>query len=105
MTMAERIPDTETSGESVVDTARRLAPEFATKAAEADETDHFVEENYRELKTAGLVEAAVPVEFGGKGAEIAELCDMLREIAHGCGSTALAFSMHTHQVAIPAWRW
>jgi alkylation response protein AidB-like acyl-CoA dehydrogenase len=30
---------------------------------------------------------------------------MLREIAHGCSSTALAFSMHTHQVAIPAWRW
>ncbi len=26
-------------------------------------------------------------------------------LAHGCGSTALAFSMHTHQVAIPAWRW
>jgi alkylation response protein AidB-like acyl-CoA dehydrogenase len=30
---------------------------------------------------------------------------MLRELAHHCSSTALAFSMHTHQVAIPAWRW
>ena len=30
---------------------------------------------------------------------------MLRELARHCGSTALAFSMHTHQVAIPAWRW
>ena len=30
---------------------------------------------------------------------------MLRILAHGCGSTALAFSMHTHQVAVPAWRW
>ena len=30
---------------------------------------------------------------------------MLRILAHDCGSTALAFSMHTHQVAIPAWRW
>ena len=26
-------------------------------------------------------------------------------LAHACSSTALAFSMHTHQVAIPAWRW
>jgi indole-3-acetate monooxygenase len=26
-------------------------------------------------------------------------------MAHHCGSTALAFAMHTHQVAIPAWRW
>ena len=30
---------------------------------------------------------------------------MLRVLAQACGSTALAFSMHTHQVAVPAWRW
>src|SRR5690606_28636369 len=30
---------------------------------------------------------------------------MLRVLARGCASTALAFAMHTHQVAIPAWRW
>src|SRR5690606_34096420 len=36
---------------------------------------------------------------------VAELAEMLRIMAHACGSTALAFSMHTHQVAIPAWRW
>ena len=30
---------------------------------------------------------------------------MLRTLAYHCGSTGLAFSMHTHQVAIPAWRW
>ena len=44
-------------------------------------------------------------ELGGGGADIDELADMLRILAHHCGSTALAFSMHTHQVAIPAWRW
>ncbi|MDP3899444.1 MAG: acyl-CoA dehydrogenase family protein [Mesorhizobium sp.] len=96
-------PDSTT--ETIVETARRLAAEFATRAAACDEADRFVADNYRALKASGLVRAAVPVEFGGGGAEIAELCDMLREIAHGCSSTALAFSMHTHQVAIPAWRW
>ena len=75
------------------------------KAAKADEDDRFVADNYKALKAAGLVEAGVPVELGGRGAEIAELCDMIRTIAQGCGSTGLAFSMHTHQVAIPAWRW
>ena len=30
---------------------------------------------------------------------------MIRILAKSCGSTGLAFSMHTHQVAIPAWRW
>jgi alkylation response protein AidB-like acyl-CoA dehydrogenase len=30
---------------------------------------------------------------------------MLRILAQACGSTALALSMHTHQVAVAAWRW
>jgi alkylation response protein AidB-like acyl-CoA dehydrogenase len=36
---------------------------------------------------------------------VRELAEMLRVLAQGCGSTALAFSLHTHQVAVPAWRW
>ena len=47
----------------------------------------------------------MPRELGGGGATIPELAEMLRTLAHHCSSTALAFSMHTHQVAIPAWRW
>lgn len=91
--------------ETVAEIAARLAPSFAANAAKADEGDRFVADNYDALKAVGLVEAAVPVELGGRGAEIAELCDMIRIIAGSCGSTGLAFSMHTHQVAIPAWRW
>jgi alkylation response protein AidB-like acyl-CoA dehydrogenase len=91
--------------ETVAEIAARLAPGFAAGAEKADANDRFVAENYTILKEAGLVEAGVPVELGGRGAEIAELCDMIRIIARACGSTGLAFSMHTHQVAIPAWRW
>lgn len=109
MTMADMVSgpaaDEPAATETIAGIARRLAPDFASRAAAHDEGDRFVADNYRALKAAGLVEAAVPRELGGRGAEMAELCDMLREIAHGCGSTALAFSMHTHQVAIPAWRW
>ena len=100
---AMKKPEAET--ETVADIAGRLAPGFAANAAKADEDDRFVADNYKALKAAGLVEAAVPVELGGRGATIAELCDMIRIIAASCGSTGLAFSMHTHQVAIPAWRW
>jgi len=84
---------------------RELLPTLAERAEHFDETDRFVAENYALLKEAGLVEAGVPTELGGGGADVAELAEMLRIIAHACGSTALAFSMHTHQVAIPAWRW
>lgn len=90
---------------SVVETAHRLAPKLAARAPDIDQNDRFVTDNYSLLKEAGLIEAGVPRELGGGGAEISELAEMLRVLARSCGSTALAFSMHTHQVAIPAWRW
>lgn len=90
---------------AIIDTARELGAIFAKRARETTDEDTFVAENFAMLKTSGLVEAGVPKEFGGGGASIDELAAMLRTLAHHCPSTALAFSMHTHQVAIPAWRW
>jgi alkylation response protein AidB-like acyl-CoA dehydrogenase len=89
---------------SIVDIARDLGRTFAKRAETADE-DAFVAENFAQLKASGLVEAGVPSELGGGGADADELAMMLRTLAYHCGSTGLAFSMHTHQVAIPAWRW
>jgi alkylation response protein AidB-like acyl-CoA dehydrogenase len=88
-----------------VEIARELGPLFARRASEAADEDRFVADNFATLKASGLVEAGVPAELGGGGADVDELAAMLRALAHHCGSTALAFSMHTHQVAIPAWRW
>ncbi len=91
--------------ESPTASAAHLSKVFAARAAHHDELGSFVAENYDDLRAAGLIEAAVPAELGGGGASLPELCEMLRLLAHGCSSTALAFAMHTHQVAIPAWRW
>jgi alkylation response protein AidB-like acyl-CoA dehydrogenase len=91
--------------ESIVETAEQLGKVFASSAEQSDDTDSFVAENFKLLRSSGLVEAAVPRELGGGGATIDDLAQMLRTMARYCGSTALAFSMHTHQVAIPAWRW
>jgi alkylation response protein AidB-like acyl-CoA dehydrogenase len=88
-----------------VEIARELGPLFARRASEEADEDRFVVDNFATLKTAGLVEAGVPAELGGGGADVDELAAMLRALAYHCGSTALAFSMHTHQVAVPAWRW
>jgi len=82
-----------------------LGPQFARRAPAVDEGDLFVAENFAALKAHGFAAAGVPEELGGGGLGHADLCDMLRELAHSCSSTALAFSMHTHQVATNAWRW
>ena len=96
---------TRNASKDFVGIANEIAKGFAAKAKSNDEDDIFIEENYGELKSAGLVSAGVPKELGGGGASIRELCEVLRTIGAACGSTGLALSMHTHQVAIPAWRW
>jgi alkylation response protein AidB-like acyl-CoA dehydrogenase len=85
--------------------ARDLGPRFAARAAGHDAADSFVAENYRDLRERRMFSAGVPAELGGGGASPAELSAMLRVLAQFCGSTALALAMHTHQVAIVAWRW
>jgi alkylation response protein AidB-like acyl-CoA dehydrogenase len=82
-----------------------LGPTFATRAAAHDAHDSFVADNYAELKRHKVFSAGVPTELGGGGASHAELCTLLRELAHYCGSTALALSMHTHLLAATVWRW
>jgi alkylation response protein AidB-like acyl-CoA dehydrogenase len=84
---------------------RELGADFATRTAQHDEDGSFVAENYAALKAAAAIEAGVPAELGGGGASHAELCGMIRELAHHCSSTALAFSMHTHVVATMSWLW
>jgi alkylation response protein AidB-like acyl-CoA dehydrogenase len=85
--------------------AEDLLPSLAERAAAHDADDTFVDDNFAELRRRRLFSAAVPVELGGGGASQAEMCEVLRTLAHACSSTALALSMHTHQILIPAWRW
>jgi alkylation response protein AidB-like acyl-CoA dehydrogenase len=85
--------------------AREIGPGFAARAADLDETDTFVAENYAELNECRIFSAGVPAQLGGGGASHRELCAMLRELARHCGSTALALSMHTHLLSTTVWRW
>ena len=85
--------------------AQQLGTEFAPRAAAHDADDSFVAENFDILKQHSIFAAGVPQELGGGGASHAELGAFLRALAHHCGSTALALSMHTHLVAATVWRW
>jgi alkylation response protein AidB-like acyl-CoA dehydrogenase len=82
-----------------------LGKQFSEREVEADEGDLFVADNIARLKAVGLITAGVPSELGGGGASYADLCAVLRILGYYSSSTALAFSMHTHQVMIPTWRW
>lgn len=84
--------------------ADRVVAVIAQHAARHDAEDSFVAEGYAALKAEGLFKALVPVEFGGGGATVAEIAAVIRRLGATCGSTALAFAMHSHLVAVAAWR-
>jgi alkylation response protein AidB-like acyl-CoA dehydrogenase len=99
------IPITQSEGQNWLSLVESLGQQFAAREVEADESDLFVADNIARLKASGLVSAGVPAELGGGGASYADLCAALRILGRHSSSTALAFSMHTHQVMIPTWRW
>jgi alkylation response protein AidB-like acyl-CoA dehydrogenase len=88
-----------------VSIVQELGPSFAAKAAEHDADDSFVSANYKALNERGIFAAGIPAELGGGGASHAQLCAVIRELAHYCSSTALAASMHTHPIAFMAYTW
>ena len=90
--------------EEWLQTVRELGASFAERARAHDDDDCFVAENYAELKARRMFSLGVPAELGGGGASLADLCEVLRELAHSCASTALALSMHTHLIAANTYR-
>lgn len=79
--------------------AAAAAGEVAAWADEVDRLARFPSEAVAALRAAGAWSAGVPVELGGEGASLRELCEAMVEIGRACGATATVFAMHQIQVA------
>src|SRR2546427_7831064 len=95
---------TETGTTDWVSVARDLETDFATRAADHDANDTFVAENSQAMRAAKLFSAPIPSDLGGGGATYAQHCTIIRTLGRGCGSTALAYSMHSHLLQALIWR-
>jgi alkylation response protein AidB-like acyl-CoA dehydrogenase len=84
-------------------TIEELSPLFAEGAAQHDEHDLFVTDNFAALRARKVFSATVPKELGGGGVSHREMARALRTLARHCGSTALSLSMHQHLVAAQVW--
>jgi len=81
-----------------------MVPELARDAAELDRRGAFAADAMRRFAETGLTTMLVPSELGGGGASHAEMAGVLSVLAHGCPSSALTLSMHSHLVAAQVWR-
>jgi alkylation response protein AidB-like acyl-CoA dehydrogenase len=80
--------------QDLVELAGRLADTFAARAAEHDRESTFPFENYADMRAAGYLGLTIPEELGGRGADLREMLLAQERLAMGCGSTALAVTMH-----------
>ena len=82
--------------------ADRMARVVAIAAASVDAVDRegrFPLETAEALRHERLLGAAVPAELGGEGLGTAAVADLVVQLAHACGSSAMVYAMHQIQVS------
>lgn len=85
---------------ALVAQARSIAEGVATQHAEdVDARARFPEETLAALREARLLSAAIPAEFGGRGASLATCAEIAEILGRGCASSGMIFAMHTIQIA------
>src|SRR5215213_8187666 len=95
----------ESDDERFVALAAELGQEFSGRAAEHDLENSFPAENFARMREQGYLRLAVPVELGGLGASMRQVCYAQAELAKHCASTALAVNMHHYLVLSNVFRW
>lgn len=92
------------SSASPVLTEEMLA-RFASRAEVYDRENRFFEEDFEELRESKYLLMPLPVEFGGGGMSLAEVCREQRRLAYHAPATALAVNMHTYWIGVAADLW
>lgn len=82
----------QSSANSCLEAARRLAVSFAEKAAERDRDRVIAYEEFENIRRFGLQAIRVPKDAGGPGCSIAEMSEIVRLLAKGDPNIAQAMS-------------
>ncbi|MBS9374849.1 acyl-CoA dehydrogenase family protein [Rhodococcus sp. B50] len=89
----------ENAGLSLLARAEIVGRESAgPAAAEVDREGRFPHEALDALRVHKLLNCAVPVDQGGEGVSLGELCAVARILGRYCASTAMIFAMHQTQI-------
>jgi alkylation response protein AidB-like acyl-CoA dehydrogenase len=91
------------SAQDLLQENEKLAKEvLAPRADEIDRTRRFPRQNIEELGRSGLLGLVVPTEYGGAGAGLPEMVQVLERMAQACASTAMVTLMHYCGTAVIA---
>jgi alkylation response protein AidB-like acyl-CoA dehydrogenase len=78
---------------------------FASRAPTYDRDNAFFAEDFEELRRAGYLSLAVPVDLGGRGFSLADVAREQRRLGYHAPATALAINMHLYWTGVAADLW
>jgi alkylation response protein AidB-like acyl-CoA dehydrogenase len=81
---------------SVMDVARQLAGDFASRAGDADRLGQMPPEDVQALKESGFLNISIPREYGGQGLSLRDATAAQLELAQGSASSAMVAGMQIH---------
>src|SRR4030088_1594418 len=79
-----------------------LMQSFGDRAPTYDRENRFFSEDFDDLRLAGYLEIAIPTELGGRGMNLAAVCQQQRRLAYRAPATALATNMHIYWTGLAA---
>jgi alkylation response protein AidB-like acyl-CoA dehydrogenase len=72
---------------------------FTRDAVKVDESDSIPRSHFEHLASLGLYGAFAPIEVGGLGLSLAQLCDVIEELASACLATTFVWMQHFRLLA------
>lgn len=93
---------TKSAQDLLVENEKLATNVLAPRADEIDRERRFPRQNIQELGRNGLLGLVVPLEYGGAGAGIPQMAQVLERMAQACASTAMVTLMHYCGTAVIA---
>lgn len=84
---------------SLVARAQLVAAVAAQYSDQVDQEGRFPAEAVRAMKEARLMSAFIQREFGGEGAELGEIAEVVSIISQACASAGMTYAMHQIKVS------
>ena len=84
---------------SLVARAQLVAAVASQYSDQVDKEGRFPEEAVRAMKEARLLSAYIPREFGGEGATLGDIAEIVSILSQSCASTGMTFAMHQIKVS------
>jgi len=74
--------------EELLQRARGMVPTLIKRAPKCEEMRRLPDETLEDFKKAGFFKIGLPKKYGGYEMDYDVLCEVIMEVAHGCGSSA-----------------